>query len=746
MKKQLLTGTEKQKNTDSYQLLNELDLTVRSYDQIIDTDYVTSIKEVRTIPIEEDVRNDTPFRYDSNYNVDRHLICICTGSIYDRTIGLKIHEEDYISFMRILDQNQCNPKSVLRTHTDAHSYYYFVFKLTKYQSDKMIDINTVTTRFMKKRTTIYYNNSRVPISGYIINQNSNRSYIKPRKYIDPCYLPDFVLFDILHSLKKPAIKEIIINTTTGQEVPIDNDTQLTMEEVIQKEEDVAFQKFNSRIDEVAKKSGDNNNNILHSKAVFHCMCDGSAMAIPRFYKEVYPEYHIYDGARREWYSMNKYGIYKKDTEELLSARMRMTGDLYNIFSNYMHKFLSTLPDDQKKHEMKKYSKLVSDFPKLSSKKIIVEQLKELFVVKNLFSKMNCNKYLFAFENGVFDLKTFTFRKAVKKDMVFETNGYNYAPSRKEHQKLVKSTIKDMFLTEELYTYFMTIISLRLVRINELEEFYFLIGNASNGKGLVTSLIQETFGNYSQILESSSFYKTKHGVSASAATPELASTRDSNIVFVNELDRETKLTAAMVKKLSGNDKIKVRFLRQDCFEFVPGYSLFFVSNHEPNIDGDDCGIQRRLKFIPFNVTFKDDPKLPNEKKVNRELKQFFKEREYCCAFFDVLVSFYKKYISNNKIIIVPNEVKIKSKKYLDCNDPVKQFVTKCIEITNNDNDTINAKKMMDMFSNYNGGMRGYKPGILKTRLQQDFAIKWKKTATSNVYVGIKEKEPNNDLDI
>lgn len=744
MKKQVLTGTEKEKNTNSYQLLNELDITVRSYDQIIDTDYITSIKEVRTIPIEEDMRNNTPFRYDNNYNVDRHLMCVCTGSVYDRIIGLKIHDDDYNTFMKMLKENDCNIKSVLRTRTDAHFYYYFVFKLTKYQSNKMIDINTVTTRFMKKRTTVYYNNSRVPISGYVINQNNNRSYIKPKEYINPCCLPDFVLYSILYSLKKPVIKEISISATTGQEVPNDN-AGLELEDVIQKEEDVAFQKFNARIVEVSQKSGDYVN-INHSRAVFKCLCDGSAMAIPRFYKDIYPEYHIYDGSRREWYSMNKHGIYKKDTEELLSARIRMTGDLYNIFSNYMHKFLSTLPNEQKKNEMKRYSKMVSDFPKLSSKKIIVEQLKELFVVKNLFSKMNRNKYLFAFDNGVYDLKTFTFRDASKKDLVFETNGYNYTNSKKEHRKLIKSTIKDMFLTEELYTYFMTIISLRLVRINELEEFYFLIGNASNGKGLVTSLIQETFGNYSQVLESSSFYKTKHGVSASAATPELASTRDSNIVFVNELDRETKLTAAMVKKLSGNDKIKVRFLRQDCFEFIPGYSLFFVSNHEPNIDGDDCGIQRRLKFIPFNVTFKDDPKLPNEKKVNRELKQFFKEKEYCCAFFDVLVSFYKKYMSNNKVIVVPDEVKIKSKKYLDCNDPVKQFVTKCIEITNNDNDIINAKKMMDMFSNYNGGMRGYKPGILKTRLQQDFGIKWKKTASSNVYIGIKDKQQNNDLDI
>ena len=353
--------------------------------------------------------------------------------------------------------------------------------------------------------------------------------------------------------------------------------------------------------------------------------------------------------------------------------------------------------------------------------------------------MNKNKYLFAFDNGVYDLKTFNFRNADSKELVFETTGYNYCQSTKEDRLLVMKTIRDMFVDKDLYDYFMTILSLRLVKINELEEFYFMIGNASNGKGLITSLIENTFGKFAQTLNSNTFSQTKHGVHSEAASPAIASTYNSNIVFVNELSNKMKITADILKKISGNDKIKTRFLRENFFEFIPGYSLFFVSNFEPIIDGSDGGIQRRLRFIPFNVTFSDNPDPnKNEKKINRELKQLFKQGNFCCAFFDILVQYYKKYITNDKKINVPEIVKYKSNEFLNDNDPVKLFIESCIEITNDDNDKIYSSHLMESFVNYNGGQtRGYNPDKLKKRLTVDFNIKCKRTAAGIAYTGIKE---------
>lgn len=461
--------------------------------------------------------------------------------------------------------------------------------------------------------------------------------------------------------------------------------------------------------------------------------------IGELFYHLYQGQYIYDGENMSWYTCNKYGIFFKDTEELISCRKKLSGEILPLITKYYANFMKTAKESERQNIAKNFNKINIYLTSVTKKKIIIENLKELYNVKKFREKMNKNKYLFAFDNGVYDLKNYEFRNAKLDELVFETAGYKYIPSNKTDRELIKKTIKEIFPEDDLYEYFMTILSLRLVKINELEEFYFMIGNASNGKGLITSLIENTFGKFSQTLNSNTFSQTKHEVNSEAASPAIASTYNSNIVFVNELSNKMKITADILKKISGNDKIKTRFLRENFFEFIPGYSLFFVSNFEPIIDGSDGGIQRRLRFIPFNVTFSDNPNpANNEKKINRELKQFFKEEKYCCAFFDILVKFYSKYIERKKIINVPEIVKYKSKECLNENDPLKLFMETCIEITNDNKDRIYSSQLMDSFTNYNGGQtRGYNFDKLKKRLTTEFNIKCNRTKNGIMYCGIRE---------
>lgn len=462
-----------------------------------------------------------------------------------------------------------------------------------------------------------------------------------------------------------------------------------------------------------------------------------------FYEKFKGEY-IYDGENKIWYTCNKYGIFFKDTDELLSCRKKLTEIIIPIICQCYSVFIKKYKNHKNSkvilsNALNYYNTINKILASVSRKKIIVEQLKELYNIKKFREKMNKNKYIFAFNNGVYDLKNFEFRKASVDELVFETTGYKYITSTDSDRQLIEKTIREIFPQNELYEYFMTILSLRLVKINELEEFYFLIGNASNGKGLITSLIENTFGRFAQTLNSDTFSQTKHGVSAEAASPAIASTYNSNIVFVNELSNKMKITADILKKISGNDKIKTRFLRENFFEFVPGYSLFFVSNFEPTIDGSDNGIKRRLRFIPFNVTFSDNPNInKNEKKINRELKQLFKETKYNCAFIDLLIQYYSKYIKNGKNINIPNIVKYKSDEYLNDNDPIKIFMDSCIEITNNDKHKITSTQLFESFTEFNeGSNKGISFDKLKKRLTLDYGITCKRMTMGNTYVGIRE---------
>jgi putative DNA primase/helicase len=76
----------------------------------------------------------------------------------------------------------------------------------------------------------------------------------------------------------------------------------------------------------------------------------------------------------------------------------------------------------------------------------------------------------------------------------------------------------------------------------------------------------------------------------------------------------------VKRLTGNDRISARFLYGEFFEFKPTFKIFMATNHKPSVTGMDDAIWRRLKLIPFEVTFKaneQDTMLPE--KLEKEYK-------------------------------------------------------------------------------------------------------------------------------
>ena len=75
----------------------------------------------------------------------------------------------------------------------------------------------------------------------------------------------------------------------------------------------------------------------------------------------------------------------------------------------------------------------------------------------------------------------------------------------------------------------------------------------------------------------------------------------------------RLAESLVKQLTGGDRIKARFMRQDFFEFEPSHTLWLMANHKPVVKGTDIAIWRRILLVPFDVTIppeRQDPALPD----------------------------------------------------------------------------------------------------------------------------------------
>jgi putative DNA primase/helicase len=101
--------------------------------------------------------------------------------------------------------------------------------------------------------------------------------------------------------------------------------------------------------------------------------------------------------------------------------------------------------------------------------------------------------------------------------------------------------------------------------------------------------------------------------------DVARLAGSRLVSTGETESGRFLAEALVKQLTGGDKITARFLYQEFFEYDSQFKLFLATNHKPIIRGVDNAIWRRIRLVPFQVTIppeEQDKSLPQ--KLRREM--------------------------------------------------------------------------------------------------------------------------------
>jgi putative DNA primase/helicase len=102
--------------------------------------------------------------------------------------------------------------------------------------------------------------------------------------------------------------------------------------------------------------------------------------------------------------------------------------------------------------------------------------------------------------------------------------------------------------------------------------------------------------------------------------ELADLFRARFVVSSELEDGRRFAEALIKQLTGGDKIRARRMREDLWEFDPTHTVIVAANHKPEVRGTDEGIWRRIKIVPWEVSIPDserDPDLP--RKLEAELE-------------------------------------------------------------------------------------------------------------------------------
>ncbi|PGK02561.1 DNA primase [Bacillus anthracis] len=220
-----------------------------------------------------------------------------------------------------------------------------------------------------------------------------------------------------------------------------------------------------------------------------------------------------------------------------------------------------------------------------------------------------HKFLFNVENGVVDLKTGKLQQHDRELSLTKITNITFDENAKCPEWL--NFLDQIFLGDQaLVEYMQRLIGYSLTGDISEQIMMFLVGGGSNGKSTFINTIKDLMGDYGKQAKSDTFIKKKE----SGANNDIARLVGSRFVSAIESEEGEKLADSFVKQITGGEPVLARFLRQEFFEFIPEFKVFFTTNHKPIIGGLDEGIWRRVKLIPFNLSLpahKRDKRLPEK---------------------------------------------------------------------------------------------------------------------------------------
>uniref|UniRef100_A0A6C0L1X1 SF3 helicase domain-containing protein n=1 Tax=viral metagenome TaxID=1070528 RepID=A0A6C0L1X1_9ZZZZ len=425
-----------------------------------------------------------------------------------------------------------------------------------------------------------------------------------------------------------------------------------------------------------------------------------ANVIYHYFKDCFVCANIKENA---WYFFNELnGGRWEMTEVGHELRSKLSNEIVDVYNHYglIYKTKSNEEDNEELKEMydKRHTsalKVQIQLKDSSYKDKIMKECKEFFYDKKFSEKLNDQKNLIGFENGVYDLNKSVFRGGLPSDYVSLSTGLSLPVVKSDLPIDIQSIIEiskelanydelneglndfleKVFPVKDVLEYTLRFLSSCLSGEIREEKFYFWTGSGGNGKSKLVELLDFTLGDYSKSMDVG-FLTTKRG-SSSAASPELENIKNARFVSMSEPEKTDTIYIGKLKQMTGGDKMTSRGLFKETTQFKPQFKIVLMCNDLPQLGGNDGGIWRRIEVVKFISKFTN-----NEKSIDPARNQYYadeqlsmKLEQWKLLFMIKLLEKYEEYDKTGTL--PPKEVKEETKGYQNSNDLISNWVDDCL---------------------------------------------------------------------
>ena len=422
--------------------------------------------------------------------------------------------------------------------------------------------------------------------------------------------------------------------------------------------------------------------------------------IPKFRNLVFggDKWFKYDKKKCIWFIM------KEPTAIVIEVLMKCMNTTISHFA----KLLADETDEKKKESLNNFiygrfglvdKKLSMTLTNYTSQ--FIKILKDKLYDSEFYKKLDNLKYKLAFQNGIFDITTGTFRYGLRyndyltdyihRDFHFEED--------KEKINFIEKTIFNICnCDEEQATYYKSVLGYALCGDAEKEkEIYFIIGQgANNGKTTLLEAMKDAMPSVvgsmnNQVLLAN--YQKSHKF-----LPML----EKKIVYVEELQKGKELNTSLLKEIRDGKSLSNEVMFGTSKQINVSSKVFILSNNIPVFKTDN-GISTCLRQLQFNNKFlkeesEDYHKVGNVSgylKADKTLADKLKG-DYFIALLNVLLKYSCMYSQEQKLKPIPQFYIEKAKETCNANDTLKAFWED--EIIIGENHKLSKEQLMKECSN------------------------------------------------
>lgn len=232
----------------------------------------------------------------------------------------------------------------------------------------------------------------------------------------------------------------------------------------------------------------------------------------------------------------------------------------------------------------------------------------------MHESLDSDPWLLNCENGIVDLKSGELIKHDSGYLMTKTTGLEYPDGPGIESPLWADFLDEIFAGDyQLSGFVQRLLGMALVGQQLEHVLAIFYGSGANGKSVLVNTVQQAMGDYGMVAAPGFLMTTR----SDRHPTENADLFGKRLVILSETKDGQRLDEGLVKSTTGGDRIRARRMREDFWEFTPSHTPVVVTNHKPMVQGDDFGIWRRLRLVPFTVTI---PPERQDRHLSEKLRQ------------------------------------------------------------------------------------------------------------------------------